>query len=63
MNNEFDAKSTSSSEMECIVDDDKVPLEEELSDIDAFEEENEDAGSNEQQKPHDNDVAQKMKPK
>ena len=61
MNNEFDAKSTSSNEMESIVDDDNVPLEEELSDIDVFEEKNEDAGSNEHQKPNDNDVAQKMK--
>ena len=44
VNNDSDAEATSSSETESVVDDDKVPLEEELSDIDVFEEENEDAG-------------------
>ena len=55
MNNDFDAEVTSSSETESIVDDDEVPLEEELFDIDVFEEENEDARSNEYQEPNDND--------
>ena len=47
VNNDSDAEVTSSSETESVVDDDEVPLEEELSDIDVFEEENEDAGSDE----------------
>ena len=36
--NDCDAEATSSSKTESIGDDDKLPLEEELSDIDAFEE-------------------------
>ena len=52
VNNDFDAVVTST---ESIVDDDEVPLEEKLSDIDVFEEENEDARSNEYQEPYDND--------
>ena len=55
VNNDSDAEATSSSETESIVDDDEVPLEEELSDIDVFEEENEDAGSDEYQKPNNSD--------
>ena len=52
VNNDFDAEVTST---ESIVDDDEVLLEEELFDIDVFEEENEDARSNEYQEPNDND--------
>ena len=55
VNNDSDAEVTSISETKSIVDDDEVPLEEELSDIDVFEEENKDAGSNEYQEPNDND--------
>ena len=55
VNNDSDAEATSSSETESIVDDDEVPLKEELSGIDVFEEENEDAGSDEYQEPNDND--------
>ena len=55
VNNDSDAAATSSSETESIVDDDEVPLEEELSDIDVFEEENEAVGSDEYQEPNDND--------
>ena len=55
MNNDSDAEATSSSETESTVDDDEVPLKEELSDIDVFEEENEDAGSDKYQEPNDND--------
>ena len=47
VNNDSDAEATSSSETESGVDDDEVPLEEKLSHIDVFEEENEDAGSDE----------------
>ena len=47
VNNDSDAETTSSSETESVVDDDEVPLKEELPDIDVFEEENEDAGSSE----------------
>ena len=36
LNNDSDAKATSSSETESIVDDDEVPLEEELSDREVF---------------------------
>ena len=49
-----DAEATSSSETESIVDDEEVPLEEELSDIEVFEEENEDASSDEYQELNDN---------
>ena len=55
VNNDSDAEATSSSKTESIVDNDEVPLEEELSDINVFEEENEDAGSDEYQEPNDND--------
>ena len=55
VNNDSDAEATSSSETECVVDDDEVPLEEELSDIDVFEDENEGAGSDEYQEPNEND--------
>ena len=51
VNNDSDAKVSRKSETESIVDD----LEEKLSDIDVFEEENEDAGSDEYQKPNDDD--------
>ena len=61
VNNDSDAEATSSSETESIVDDDKVPLEEEFSNIDVFEEENEDAGSDEYQDPMTIMVAQMMK--
>ena len=47
-NNDSDAEATSSGETESIVDDDEVPLEKELSDIDVFKDENEDAGSDEE---------------
>ena len=50
VNNDSDAEATSSSETESIVDHNEVPLKEELSDIDVFEEENEDAGSDDYQK-------------
>ena len=39
VNNDSDAEATSSSETESVVDDDEGFLEEELSDIDVFEEE------------------------
>ena len=55
VNNDSDAEASSNSETESIVDDDKVPLEEELSDIDMFKEENEDARSDEYQEPNDDD--------
>ena len=55
VNNDSDAEATSSSETESIVDHNEVPLKEELSDIDVFDEENEDAGSDEYQEPNDND--------
>ena len=55
VNNDFDAEATSNSETESIVDDDEVPLEEKLSDIDMLEEENEDAGTDEYQEPNDDD--------
>ena len=55
VNNDSDAEATGSSETESIVGDEEVLLEEELSDIDVFEEENEDAGSDEYQEPNDND--------
>ena len=55
VNNDSDAKVTSSSETQSVVDDDEVPLEDELSDIDVFEEENEEAGSDEYQEPNDTD--------
>ena len=55
VNNDSDAEATSSSKTKSIVDDDEVLLQEELSDIDVFEEENEDAGSDEYQEPNDND--------
>ena len=54
MNNDSDAEATSSSETESIVDGEEVPLEEELSDIEVFEEENEDASSDEYQELNDN---------
>ena len=55
LNNDSDAEATSSSsETESIVDDEEVPLEEELSDIEVFEEENEDASSDEYQELNDN---------
>ena len=53
LNNDSDAEATSSSETESI-DDEEVPLEEELSDIEVFEEENEDASSDEYQELNDN---------
>ena len=62
MNNDSDAEATSSSETESVVDDDEVPLEEELFDIDVFEEENEDAGSDEYQEPNDNDDSSEDEP-
>ena len=49
VNNDSDAEASSNSETESIVDDDEVPLEKKLSDVDVFEEENEDAGSDEYQ--------------
>ena len=55
VNNDSDAEATSSSETESIVNDDEIPLKEELSDIDMLEEENEHAGSDEYQEPDDND--------
>ena len=55
VNNNFDAEATSNSETKSIVDDDEALLEEELSDIEVFEEENEDAGSYEYQKHNHND--------
>ena len=55
VNNDSDAEATSSSKTKSIVNDDEVPLEEVLSDIDVFEEENKDAGSDEYQEPNDND--------
>ena len=55
VNNDSDAEATSSSETGFIVDHDEVPLKEELSDINVFDEENEDASSDEYQKPNDND--------
>ena len=55
LNNDLDAEATSSSETEFVVDDDEASLEEELSDIDVFEEENEDGVSDEYQEPIDND--------
>ena len=55
VNNDSDAEISSNSKTESIVDDDEVPLEEKLSDIDVFEEEHEDAGSDEYQKPNDDD--------
>ena len=55
VNNDSDAEATSSSKTKSIVDHDEVPLKEELSDINVFEEENEDAGSDEYQEPNDND--------
>ena len=55
VNNDSDAEVTSSSETESIVDDDEVSFEEELSDIDVFEEENEDARVNKYQELNDND--------
>ena len=55
VNNDSDAEISSNSKTESIVDDDEVPLEEKLSDIDVFEEENEDAGSDEYQKFNDDD--------
>jgi len=48
-----DAEATSSSEPESIADDEELPLEEELSDTDVFEEENEDDGSDEDLEPND----------
>ena len=47
VNNHSDVKASSNSETESIVDDDEVPLEEKLSDVDVFAEENEDTGSDE----------------
>ena len=58
-NNDSDAETTSSSETESIVDNDEVPLEEKLSDIDVLEEENEDTGSDEYHEPNDNDGSSK----
>ena len=55
VNNNSDAEASSNSETESVVDDNEVPLEEKLFDIDVFEEENEDAGSDEYQEPNDND--------
>ena len=55
VNNDSDAEASSNSETESIANDDEVPLEEKLSDIDVFEEENEDVGSDEYQEPNDND--------
>ena len=54
LNKDSDAEATSSSETESIVDDEEVPLEEELLDIEVFEEENEDASSDEYQELNDN---------
>ena len=54
LNNDSDAEATSSSETESIVDDEEVPLEEKLSDIEVIEEENEDASSDEYQELNDN---------
>ena len=54
MNNDSDDEATSSSETESIVDDEEVPLEEELFDIEVFEEENEDVCSDENQELNDN---------
>ena len=59
VNNDSHVEASSNSETESIVDDDEVPLEEKLSDIDTFEEENEDAGSDEYQEPNDNDGSSK----
>ena len=55
VNNDSDAEASSNSETESIADDDEVLLEEKLSDIDVFEKENEDAGSEECQEPNDDD--------
>ena len=54
LNNDSDPEATSSSETESIVDDEEVPFEEELSDIEVFEEENEDASSDEYKELNDN---------
>ena len=54
LNNDSDAEATSSSKTESIVDDEEVPLKEELSDKEVFEEENEDASSDEYQELNDN---------
>ena len=61
LNDDSDAKATSSSETESIVDDDEVPLEEELSDREVFKEEIEDASSDEYQEPNDNTNSSKDK--
>ena len=54
VNNDSDAETSSNCETESIVDD-EVPLQEKLSDLDVFEEENEDAGRDEYQEPNDDD--------
>ena len=55
VNHDSDAEASSNSKTESIVDDNEVPLEEKLSDIEVFEEENEDVGSDEYQEPNDDD--------
>ena len=55
VNNDSDAEASSNSKTESIVDNEKVPLDEKLFDIDVFEEENKDAGSDEYQEHNDDD--------
>ena len=55
VNNDSDAEASSNSETESIVDDDEVPLKKKLSDIDVFEEENVDTGSDKYQELNDDD--------
>ena len=51
-----DSESASSSETESIADDDEHPMQEQLSDIDVFEEETEDDGNNEDQDSNDDET-------
>ena len=52
-----DSESASSSETESIADDDELPMQEQLSDIDVYEEETEDDGNNEDQDPNDDEAS------
>ena len=52
-----DSESASSSETKSIADDDELPVQEQLSDIDEYEEETEDDGNNEDQDPNDDEAS------
>ena len=53
----YNSESASSSETESIADNDELPMQEQLSDIDVYEDETEDDGNNKDQDPNDDEAS------